>query len=242
MRKKPIRIVIVDDEPLALDLLEGFVAETESVELIQKFMNSRDALEFMKSGDLDLMLLDIEMPGLTGMDLAKAKPDECALVFTTAYSEYASRAFELDAVDYLLKPFSYDRFLHAIEKAKEYLWLKEHKDDYQAAEATYQEKYLVIRTGAKLIRVPVTEIYFIEGLGEYVKVVCQGAKHVTLERMKNMEELLPSDNFMRVHKSYIVSLPQVRAIEGHTLELSSGDNIPISRDKKEEVMKMMFNG
>lgn len=241
MNNKLTKVVIVDDEPLALELLEGFVAKTEGLVLVDKFRNPKEALAFLEVEGADMLLVDIEMPNLNGMDLAKARPENCAVVFTTAYSEYATQAFELDAVDYLLKPFGYDRFLHAVEKAKEYNWLREHKEEYQASEVQFQERFLIIRTGSRLMRLPIADILFIEGLGEYVKVVCTTAKYITLERMKNMEELLPIDSFMRVHKSYIAALPQIRAIEGYTLELASGDKIPVSRDRKEEVMRLVFN-
>jgi DNA-binding LytR/AlgR family response regulator len=167
-------------------------------------------------------------------------PKETAVIFSTAYSEYAALAFELEAVDYLLKPFAFERFERSIQKVLEYLEWKGNQNIEAAQGFEEENKFLVIRADHKNVRIPVQEIQVLEAYGEYIKVHCKHSRYVTLERMKNMEELLDGKLFFRVHRSFIIRLDEVRGMEGYQLNLSNGMQIPVSREKKEEVAKLLF--
>lgn len=235
-----IRLVAVDDELLALQLMENFLKRIPDVELIATFRNPLTALVQMESLRPDVLLVDIEMPEMKGVDLVRQIPKETAVIFSTAYSEYAAQAFELEAVDYLLKPFAFERFERSIQKVKEYFEWRNNKHIEAAQGFEEENKFLVIRADHKNVRIPVSEIQVLEAYGEYIKVHCKHARYVTLERMKNMEEMLDAKLFYRVHRSFIIRLDEVRGMEGYQLNLSNGMQIPVSREKKEEVAKLLF--
>jgi DNA-binding LytR/AlgR family response regulator len=235
-----LRIVAVDDELLALQLIENFLKRIPEVELIATFRNPLLALAQIESLRPDVLLLDIEMPEMKGVDVVRQIPKETAVIFSTAYSEYAALAFELEAVDYLLKPFAFERFERSIQKVLEYLEWKGNQNIEAAQGFEEENKFLVIRADHKNVRIPVQEIQVLEAYGEYIKVHCKHSRYVTLERMKNMEELLDGKLFFRVHRSFIIRLDEVRGMEGYQLNLSNGMQIPVSREKKEEVAKLLF--
>lgn len=235
-----IRLVAVDDELLALQLMENFLKRIPDVELIATFRNPLTALVQMEFLRPDVLLVDIEMPEMKGVDLVRQIPKETAVIFSTAYSEYAAQAFELEAVDYLLKPFAFERFERSIQKVKEYFEWRNNKHIEAAQGFEEENKFLVIRADHKNVRIPVSEIQVLEAYGEYIKVHCKHARYVTLERMKNMEEMLDAKLFYRVHRSFIIRLDEVRGMEGYQLNLSNGMQIPVSREKKEEVAKLLF--
>jgi len=157
-------------------------------------------------------------------------------IFTTAYSTYAIEAFELNAIDYLLKPFSFERFLQSVNKAKEQLQLRASQTIITPEQS---RDFFSIKADGKVIKIHFDDILFIEGLKEYVRIVCRDARFVTLESLKNLEELLPSDNFIRVHKSYIIAKNKVQSLEGNLLEIGK-NKIPISRSKREEIVAWIF--
>jgi DNA-binding LytR/AlgR family response regulator len=235
-----INICIIDDELLALQLLENYVNKTEGLNLSGKFRNPIEALDEIKKNPVDLLFIDIEMPQLKGIDLVKQLNFDGAVVFCTAYSEYAADAYNLDAVDYLVKPVSYERFLKSIEKVKEYLFVRRNIGGYNEAPVVKEEQYITIKADHKLVKIDIKDILYIEGLAEYIKIVCKETKYITFERMKKMEELLPSTDFKRVHKSYIISLENIKCVEGYNIEMKNGHIIPLSRDKKEEIRKHLL--
>ncbi|MCB0549694.1 MAG: response regulator transcription factor [Phaeodactylibacter sp.] len=237
---KTIKTLLVDDEYLALNLLEEFIKKVPEMEVIGKVKSPIQALEVLSGQPADLLFLDIQMPTLSGTNLLRTLKNPPLTVFTTAYSDYAVEAFGLNAVDYLLKPFSFERFLQAVNKAKEQLhYLGRPGEQAQLVLPRESRDFFALKVDGKIVKVRFEDILFIEGLKEYVRFVCRDARHVTLESLKNLEELLPSGHFLRVHKSYIVAKDKVQALNGNMLEIGEF-KIPISRSKKEEVVQSLF--
>jgi len=205
------RVVAIDDEPLALKLVKGYVEKTPTLELAGAFDNPVEAVAFIQSGDVDLVFLDIQMPDLTGTELARVIAGGPKVIFTTAYEKYALEGFRLDAVDYLLKPFSYAEFLKAVQKAEKLI----------AAERSHlpslevSNDFLFIKSESRIRRINFSEIHYIEGLKDYVKIWLKEEKKpvLSLSTLKALESRLPSDRFMRVHRSFIVNLETVKVIE-----------------------------
>ena len=204
-------VVAIDDEPLALQLVKGYVEKTPTLELAGAFDNPVDAVAFIRSGDVDLVLLDIQMPDLTGTELARVIAGGPKVIFTTAYEKYALEGFRLDAVDYLLKPFSYAEFLKAVQKAEKLINLE--RKELPSLEI--RNEFLFIRSDYKIRRIDFSEIHYIEGLKDYVKIFLRGEKKPLLSQstLKALESRLPEDRFMRVHRSYIVNLETVKVID-----------------------------
>lgn len=232
-----IRTLLVDDEYLALNLLETYAQQVPDLEIVGKEKLPMKALERLQQGQVDLLFLDIQMPVLSGNNLLKTLQNPPLVVFTTAYTEYAIEAYALNVVDYLLKPFPFERFLQAVQKAKQLLNARQAGSTNQH---TASPDFLSLKVDGKLVKVFIDDILYIEGLKEYVRFVCSGnRKYVTLESLRNLEELLPSQQFSRVHKSYIVAKTKVSALDGNMLEIGTV-KIPISRGKRDEVVADIF--
>jgi two-component system, LytTR family, response regulator LytT len=232
-----IRTLLVDDEYLALNLLETYAQQVPDLEIVGKEKLPMKALERLQQDQVDLLFLDIQMPVLSGNNLLKTLQNPPLVVFTTAYTEYAIEAYDLNVVDYLLKPFPFERFLQAVQKAKQLLNARQAGSTNQN---TVAPDFLSLKVDGKLVKVFVEDILYIEGLKEYVRFVCSGnRKYVTLESLRNLEELLPSQQFSRVHKSYIVAKTKVSALDGNMLEIGTV-KIPISRGKRDEVVADIF--
>jgi DNA-binding LytR/AlgR family response regulator len=231
-----LKVLIVDDEYLALNILTSFIEKISDLELVDKTKNPFEALQILSSNQIDILFLDIQMPTLSGINLLKSLKNPPIVIFTTAYQDYAIDAFNLNAVDYLLKPFSFERFLQAINKAKE-LYNKVNSNPESVLELNSQD-FIIIKSEGKTIKVFYEDILFIEGMKEYIRFRCQDASYMVFERMKNIEALLPK-SFIRTHKSFIVSKDKVVACIGNQLEIGSY-KIPISREKKEAVLALIF--
>lgn len=220
-----ISCLIVDDEPLAQDVLHSYIKQTSKLELIGICNNAIEALEMMKNNTVDLLFLDIQMPEITGIDFLRSLKDPPMVIFTTAYQDFALEGFELNAIDYLLKPFSQERFVKAVKKAEELLiLLEEHSQK--------EDDYIFIKSDQKLQKIYYNDILFIEALADYVKIHTSEKRHVTLQTMKKMEEKLPAKFFKRVHRSYIVSLDKIMSLVGSAVEVD-GQKIPIGKNYKE---------
>ena len=232
-----MKALIVDDEYLALDLLEEFISRLPDVALVGKTKNPVEAQEVMNSNDVDLLFLDIQMPILSGIDFTKTLLHQPLIIFTTAYSEHATEAFDLNAVDYLLKPFTFERFVQAVNKAKIQLKLKNSPQPSETKESL--DTTMTVKSEGKMIRIRLKDITYVESLKEYIMIHGSFGRHIVLERLKNMEEFLPSENFIRVHKSFLVAIDKVDALYGNQLEI--GDKrIPISRERKKSVVDVIF--
>jgi two-component system, LytTR family, response regulator LytT len=232
-----IKALLVDDEYLALNVLEGFASQLPMIEIVAKVKSPLQAMEVLQQNAIELLYLDIQMPAINGNQFLKTLPYRPATIFTTAYSEYAVEAFELGAVDYLVKPFSFDRFLQATQKAIELMRSK--KGNSFITDPVTSSTYLSIKADGKIYRIPYSDILFIEGLKEYVKIVTDAKTYTTLETFKNLELILPSPQFLRVHKSFMVAKDKVCALDGAMLEVGKAQ-IPISRERKEELVMLIF--
>lgn len=229
-----MRCIIVDDEQLARALLQKYVEKFTELELVGSFKNPMEALEFLKTNEVDLMLLDIQMPEITGIEMLQTMQNKPMVIFTTAYSEYALDGFNLDVLDYLVKPFPFDRFSKAIQKALEYHHLKT-----KASISNVSKDYLVVKADHRLHKIKFSDIKYIEGLREYVTFHLPEFKIVALESLKKLEEQLPSEDFLRVHKSFIIRKEGVTSAYGNMLEIGTKE-IPIGKSYKEVVMKELF--
>jgi DNA-binding LytR/AlgR family response regulator len=232
-----IKTLLVDDEYLALNLLEEFTRQVPDLEIVDKVKSPMKALDLLQQTPIDLLFLDIQMPTLSGNNLLKTLKNPPLTIFTTAYADYAIEAFELSAVDYLLKPFSFERFLQAVNKAREHIKSRESLATIVIPEQS--RDFFSVKVDGKIVKVHFDDILFIEGLKEYVRIVCRDARFVTLESLKNLEDLLPKDNFIRVHKSYIIAKNKVQSLDGNMLEIGK-NKIPISRSKRDEIVAWIF--
>lgn len=230
-----MNVLLVDDEYLALNLLEEYLKQIPDAQLVAKSKSPMEAMDILQQQKIDILFLDVQMPGLSGVSLLRSLSNPPATIFTTAYREHAVEAFELSAVDYLVKPFPFERFLKAYNRAKTQCL-------QTTTEATVEYKgkdFLTIKADGKLIRIRFKDILLVEGMKEYVRIICKDEKFITFERMKNMETLLPSEDFMRVHKSYIVARDAVKSIEGNILDIGIR-KIPVSRSKREIIVQAFF--
>lgn len=215
-----IECIVTDDEPLARKELIGYIGRTDSLSLIGECEDAIALGEMLKSTTPQLLFLDIEMPYLNGLDFLSSLQSSPKVIITSAYDQYAFRGYELDVVDYLLKPISYDRFSRAIEKVLPLIHIP---------------KYIFIKADRKLIKVECDDILFIEGLGNYVIVYTDNGKITTLATLRSIIELLPDKSFMQVHRSYIVNITKIDSIDGYTLEVRA-HRIPISRNLRDRIV------
>ncbi len=234
-----IKTLLVDDEYLALNLLEGFVAQLTMLEMVGKVKSPVQAMEIIQKEKIELLFLDIQMPTINGNQFLRSLKNPPATIFTTAYSEYAVDAFDLGAVDYLVKPFSFDRFFQATQKALESIYYKKGEDTVSITAKALPDQSISIKADGKIYKIALSEILYIEGLKEYVKIVTEPKTYITLETFKNLEMILPSPKFLRVHKSFMVAKEKVRSMDGNLLEVGKA-TIPISRERKEELVQLIF--
>lgn len=217
-----LRCLIVEDEPLARNLLADYVRKVSFLELKETTSSPLQALEILRSQPIDLMFLDIQMPEITGITLLKTLQKKPLVILTTAYSEYALESYDLDVVDYLLKPITFDRFLKAVDKAGQRM-----NPVPEPAVAEKGSPFVFIKDGTKLVKINYDDILFVEGLKDYVTIVTKTQKIVSLQRLKTLETQLPADKFIRIHHSYIIAIKAVDTI--HKGEVQIGTHfIPIS--------------
>lgn len=232
-----LKCIAVDDEPLALRQLKSYIAKISYLELAASCNNALEAQTFLASNSVDLIFVDINMPDLSGVDFVRTLIDKPMVIFTTAYSEYALEGFKLDAVDYLLKPFGFAEFSRSVAKANSLheLRLNQRTPGTSQTEAVPQDKeYLSVKADYKVSLVKISDIVYLESEGEYVRMhLADHSTITTLFRLKNMEATLPSDNFMRVHRSYIVNLKYIKGYVKGRIFLSDTEYVPIGENYKE---------
>lgn len=232
MSNQKIKAIIVEDEPLARSGLESYIKEVDFIHLVASCEDALEANNALSQYAPDLMFLDIQMPRLTGIDFLKSLSQPPMVIFTTAYPNYALQGFELDVVDYLVKPYPFDRFLKAVNKARDVFMLKKGAASNQKA----NPEYFFVKTTNKLERVVFDEITYVEAMENYVVIHTSNQKLITMMTMKNMEDILPADGFIRTHKSFLVNINKVTAIAGNEIKIGNS-TIPISRQKKNEVLE-----
>jgi DNA-binding LytR/AlgR family response regulator len=229
-----LRCLIVDDEHFAISLLEKFIADTPGLVVVGSSRSPVRAIELLQSEEVDVLFLDIQMPIMSGINLLRSISRVPVTIFTTAYAQHAAEAFDLDAADYLLKPFSLERFQHAVVKARALV--------HQRMETApdIPQGTLVVKADRAWVKIPFSEIRYIEGWKEYVKIFAGRDKIITLESLNKLEETLPSSHFFRVHKSFIVAKNQVKKLDGEDLVLLDDSRIPVARARKKEVLDALF--
>jgi two-component system, LytTR family, response regulator len=236
--------IIVEDEPLARQLLEQYVRKVPHLELLKAFSNPLEALDFLRNNDVDILFSDIQMPEITGITLLKILQKKPLIILTTAYSEYAIEGYELDVIAYLLKPITFEKFLKAVEKAtqlkSEKMAVIEEKkainviaSDIVATQGVAQtilndiQPFIFVKDGTKLVKIRLPDILYIEGLKDYVSIYTREKKIVTLQTLKSLEAQLPDNQFIRIHNSYIVSLEGIDAIDKERVQIGKSF-LPIS--------------
>lgn len=231
-----IKIVIIDDEPLARKGLKEYVADVDFLQLVGEFDHPLKAADLISKGEVQLLLLDIQMPKITGIDFFKLLQQAPPVIFTTAYPQYALDGFELNALDYLVKPISFDRFLKAAMKAKEYYELRQQNKTVEQEE---QQTDFYIKADNRFVRIAFNDVLFVEALQNYVCIYTAAKKYISYLTMKSVEEYLPASQFIKTHKSFIVNAAKIDAIDGNEIRLGE-HRIPISRSEKEEVMEQLL--
>lgn len=235
-----IKTLIVDDEPLALDVLETYVERMPELTLVAKCNNAFEANKAVSENEIDLMFLDIQMPQLSGIEFLKSLSKPPLVIFTTAYPDYALEGFELDAIDYLLKPISADRFLKAANKAISQIKLQEgHQPEKVEAD---DADFIFVKADKKYVKVLYDDILYIEGLKDYVIIKQKTSRVITLQTMKSLEEKLPIKTFKRIHRSYILNTDKINAVIGNMVEVlenGKAKHLPIGKNYRDELLDMV---
>ena len=241
-----LKCIAVDDEPLALDIIEDYVSKVPFLELVKRTENAIEALQLVQAGGIDLVFLDIQMPDLTGIQFLKIANNKASYILTTAYSQYALESYDLNVSDYLLKPIAFDRFYKAVEKVHQL-----HKNNAELAVAPPVpvavaapsppvtqpvQDFIFVKTEHKIQKIELDDVLYIEGLKDYISIFTKAERVITLQNMKKMEETLPSAQFIRVHKSYIIALDKIESIERSRITIC-GKIIPIGDTYRDEFFK-----
>lgn len=211
-----MRCIIVEDEPLARNLLEQYIQKLPYLELVKSFSNPLEALDFLHTNTIDVLISDIQMPELTGISLLKVLPVKPLIILTTAYPEYALEGYELDVMDYLLKPITFERFLQAMEKAKS-RWHIIKQASVQ--EVNSVKPFIFVKDRTKLVKVKLEDIIYVEGLKDYIIIYTKDRRIVPLQTLKSFENQLPANQFIRIHNSYIVSFDAIEAIDKEKVQI-----------------------
>jgi DNA-binding LytR/AlgR family response regulator len=222
-----IQCAIIEDEPLAQNILRKYIEDHPALKLTAVCNNAEEAQKVLLRQDVELLFLDISLPKLSGISFLKTLPHQPLVIFTTAYPEYAVEGFELDAIDYLLKPFSFERFLKAANKAVQQLNKKEISE-----QAT--PSFIFLKADKKVHKVNLDDILYIEAAGDYIKIMTEGGQYVVNDTLKGLQDELPPVQFIRVHKSYIISRSKIKFFEGNYVKVGNAD-IPIGNSYKEEI-------
>jgi len=225
-----IKCVIIDDEYLAIKVLEQYATHIDGLTVVKTFKDPTEALTYLQQYEVDLLLLDIQMPHLTGFDLLKKLAHPPMVIFTTARHDYAIQAFELDVLDYLVKPIAFSRFEKAVARAAEYQEYLRFKDPSPAA-------YIMVRADYRVNKIMLHEIAYLEGLGEYVKIHTEGKLYITHGTLKDLLEKLPASDFVRIHKSYIISKKHIASFSKQAVQMNNGKELPVGRSFKDDFTK-----
>jgi DNA-binding LytR/AlgR family response regulator len=229
-----IKCIIVEDETLAQDVLQSHLQKTDRLELVAICNNALEAREVLNKQDVDLMFLDIQLPGMTGLNFLRSLPSPPLVVLTTAYSEYAVESYEFNIIDYLLKPVSFERFCKAINKIVDgrlYTQVTKEKDNLPG-------DHIFVKSNSKFFKVNFSEIIYIEGMKDYLKIHTREYSLVTLQTMNDMEKILPVKQFIRAHKSYIIAVAHIKSIYGNSIEMEN-KTIPVGINYKDKVMHLI---
>ena len=243
-----LKCIAVDDEPLALDIIEDYVSKVPFLQLVKRTENAIEALQLVQAGGIDLVFLDIQMPDLTGIQFLKIASGKSNYILTTAYSQYALESYDLNVSDYLLKPIAFDRFYKAVEKVHNRLQKSEpapiapSPEPAPVTNGTNQiapaQDFIFVKTEHKIQKIELDDILYIEGLKDYISIFTKTERVITLQNMKRMEETLPKGEFIRVHKSYIIALDKIESIERSRISIAA-KTIPIGDTYRDEFFKLI---
>lgn len=226
-----LNCLIVDDEPLSLDVLEKYIQDIPELQLAGRCLDAFSALKMLKETEVDLLFLDINMPKLSGINMVKTMDQLPEVVFTTAYPEYAVEGFELEVLDYLVKPISFERFVKTINKAQK-------KFEGKASKGINHQDFIMVKSNKKLYKVPLHEIIYIQSMGDFVKIFTQEKTYISSDTLKNIAAQLPDQQFIRIHKSYVISLIAFKYIEGNQVKIGD-DFLPIGLTYKDSLLKAL---
>lgn len=244
-----LNCIVVDDEPLALDILEDYISKVPFLKMVKRCVNPIEALQFVQDGGIDLVFLDVQMPELTGIQFLKIAGNKCNYILTTAYPEYALESYDLNVADYLLKPIAFDRFYKAVEKVHNQFKIAETSTNVIqpiisqvpiSSGANPIQDYIFVKTEYKIQKIYLNDILFIEGLKDYISIYTKSDRIITLQSMKKMEEALPSNQFIRAHKSYIVAVDKIESIERSRITINQ-KIIPVGDTYRDEFFKVIGN-
>ena len=238
MNEKKIICLAVDDEPPALEILKKFITSVHTLELAATCTDAIEALNFVQAKPVDLIFLDIKMPELLGTDFIRALKNPPKVIFTTAFRKYAIEGFELDAVDYLLKPISFDRFLKAVSKVMQIPLSDTRPEDEIQNSKSVAPGYISFRSDRKMIKVALNDILYIESIKDYIKVITVTNTVITKQSISSVEEMLPAEMFIRIHRSYIVALNKIESYNNELVWIAKQE-LPISRMYRHEVGKIL---
>lgn len=232
-----IRCIIIDDEPLAIKLIENHLSEFQNFEIVERFDNPILALELLEEGTIDVVFLDINMTKMNGLDFLRNTVLKTNIVITTAYREYAIESFDLNVLDYLVKPIPFNRFLKAINKITQQVYFQRggHKElNYE------KESHIFLKVEKKLIKIKFEDILYIESLKDYVKIVTPIENHLVHKSLTSITEELPQDQFLRIHRSFTVALDKIKSVEGNSVEINV-IRIPIGRKYNNQAKQIILN-
>lgn len=228
-----MKCIIIDDEPLAIEILESYVARVDELELVGTFRNAIAAFTFVQQNAVDLIFLDIEMPKLSGIDFLKTLKHHPKVIITTAYRDYAIEGFELEVIDYLLKPIPFERFLKSVGKV-----LSTRMETIVTPTPVAQDSFIYFKVDKKMVKTKIADILYIESIKDYVKVRTGEKEIITQQKISYLDESLPRTQFLRVHRSFIVNLDRIDAYTATDVEISKF-KVPIGRNYKNDVMKVL---
>ena len=232
-----IKCVIIDDEPLAIKVVENHLKEFQNFEVIETFNNPIEALSLLEKGNVDALFLDINMPKMNGLDFIKTLNSKMNVVITSAYREYAVESFDLNVLDYLVKPIPFNRFLKTINKITQQVYLQK---GIQKEEDSSNESFIFLKVDKKLIKIKFEDILYVESLKDYIKVFTTSGNYLVHKSLTSMTEELPDSNFIRIHRSYTIAIDKVKSLEGNLVEIAT-TKIPIGRKYVNHAKRIILN-
>ncbi len=235
-----LNCIIVDDEPLAVEVLESYVERIAGLNLLASRNNAVQAFDILKEEQVDLIFLDIQMPKLNGIDFLKVLNPAPKVIFTTAYRDYAIESYELNVVDYLLKPIAFDRFLMAVNKAMEDSGPVHETVLEPSINSNQDPPYIFLKADRKMVKIYLKDIIYIESLKDYVRIKTEEKEIISLQKISYLEQKLPEDCFMRIHRSFIVPIKKIKAFSNHSIEVGAKE-LPIGRNYKEKVLEILHS-
>ena len=232
-----INCVIIDDEPLAIKVVENHLKEFQNFEIVATFSNPIEALPLLEKSEIDVLFLDINMPKMNGLDFAKSLNSKTNIIITSAYREYAVESYDLNVLDYLVKPIPFNRFLKTINKINQQIFLK--KESKQKGDSTSNESFMFLKVDKKLVKINFEELLYIESLKDYIKVFTLSQTFLVHKSLTSITEELP-DNFIRIHRSYTIAIDKVKSVEGNLVEIAN-NRIPIGRKYVNHARRIILN-